>query len=573
MQNREKVLLKNVIIIGVIVIAIARTHTFNPIFVDTKGGDFVKISTKTQDTTSLESKILSLMEEGGIPSLATAIIQNDNISWIGGFGEQPELNNTYQIASVTKTFTATGILQLYERGLLQLDDDINDYLPLSIRNPSYPDTPITFRMLLSHTSSLNSSQDNYWKFIFQDWLNYLASSNQSYLPYSWTGMIPENFPDRFLDNETISFDYWLNNYFNENGSLYTSNVWASYAPGSGFSYSNPGFEVLRYLLEQISNQTIEEYLQENIFSPLNMTNTGYGIANFEQETLIIPHSRADTIISAPPYDAYSYGSGALRSSVVDLAQFLAAHMNGGVHNGYRILQEETIELMHEKFVRCWDTWHYGLGWTHSPPNDPIQGHSGYTPGFASRMFFSRWEDYPNLSYGVILLVNTDQYQWAALNKIYSFFFEIASSITSGIFDPINVIIVRPNGGEILEGKEKIIWNITAPGLNWDPRFTLYYSSDNLTWQKIADVAQVSDLMIWEPWEFEWDTSDISEGWYWLKIKATSGNITVFDTSDNQFFIQGRMTTSLISNDTPFSLVSIFWCIIMGVLLRRIKRKE
>jgi len=60
MQNREKVLLKNVIIIGVIVIAIARTHTFNPIFVDTKGGDFVKISTKTQDTTSLESKILSL---------------------------------------------------------------------------------------------------------------------------------------------------------------------------------------------------------------------------------------------------------------------------------------------------------------------------------------------------------------------------------------------------------------------------------------------------------------------------------------------------------------------------------
>ncbi len=59
------------------------------------------------------------------------------------------------IASISKTITATAVMQLWEQGLFELDDDVNDYLPFNVRNPNHPDVPITFRMLLTHTSSIN----------------------------------------------------------------------------------------------------------------------------------------------------------------------------------------------------------------------------------------------------------------------------------------------------------------------------------------------------------------------------------------------------------------------------------
>jgi len=102
------------------------------------------------------------------PSLAAGIIRGNELVWSQAYGyydienQKAATSQTlYLQASVSKTVTATALMQLYEQGLFRLDDDVNMYLPFSLRNPNHPDVPITIEMILSHRSSL--ADDNlYW---------------------------------------------------------------------------------------------------------------------------------------------------------------------------------------------------------------------------------------------------------------------------------------------------------------------------------------------------------------------------------------------------------------------------
>jgi len=110
-------------------------------------------------------KVKTLMRVTNHDALSVCIIKDNQTVWAKSYGySHPHLfreatNRTiYGVGSITKTITATAILQLYEKGLLDLDDDINTYLPFEIRNPNFPDVPITIRSLLIHRSS---NQDYY----------------------------------------------------------------------------------------------------------------------------------------------------------------------------------------------------------------------------------------------------------------------------------------------------------------------------------------------------------------------------------------------------------------------------
>ncbi|MFX1512074.1 MAG: serine hydrolase domain-containing protein [Promethearchaeota archaeon] len=351
----------------------------------------IQVLTKSYGLTSdqsLDEDIIQLMQTGYIPSVAASIIKNDSIMWVKSFGEQSSIDTIFMIASITKTFTATAILQLYEQGFFNLDDDVNNYLPFSLRNPNHPNIPITFRMLLSHTASINGSQDDYWGVTFQDLYRKLGLLNDT-----------ETFP---------SYPTWLEEYFAPNGSLYTSNVWKIEAPGSSShaTYANPGFDLLGYLIELISNKTLDQYFLDNIFAPLNMNSTGFNLSGFEQEKLAIPHYWNDTdgnIAVYPLYNCLAFGAGALRTTITDLSHFLIAQMQGGYYNGIRILKEETVELMH-------DCTHsnlgngYGFGWS-LDINPQWQGHNGGGPGIRTQMYFRYTETNPALPIGVIVLGN------------------------------------------------------------------------------------------------------------------------------------------------------------------------
>ncbi|MHA2495547.1 MAG: serine hydrolase domain-containing protein [Candidatus Hodarchaeales archaeon] len=336
------------------------------------------------DNQSLDELITYYMDVGEIPSLAAAIMKQDRVIWANGYGDQPAVDMIYAIGSVTKAITATAVLQLYERGLIDLDDDVNDYLPFPLRNPNYPNDAISFRMLLSHRSSLKGTHEDYYQYCcWQDLAREMGLSNQTY----------------------PSIAEWFREHLFPKGSSNPA-VWASESPGTKFAYSNTGFGILGYLIELVSNQSLGHYFSDNIFEPLGMTTTGYNYSDFEEEKLAIPYDLGVTggeLTPLPHYNPWPLGCGGLRTSVLDLSQFLLAHMNNGIFNGTRILKEQTVKLMHEEISGS----HYGLGWLWrglKSQSESAQGHSGIEIGFTAHMYFVQ-EPYPAKSYGAIVLTN------------------------------------------------------------------------------------------------------------------------------------------------------------------------
>ena len=225
----------------------------------------------------IDLRISELMSQGDIPSFAAGIVINDTLVWSKGYGDQPDLETVYMIASITKIFTATAIMQLYDNGNLDLDTDINDYIPFSVRNPSYSDDPITTRMLLTHKSGLNHgvSDELLWDFDADtiNWCNNNLGTNIS------------------LWSSRPTLGEFINGSLTPSGSYYASENWYS-QPDTCWRYSNTGFLLLSYIVEQISNQSYVEYLQENVLDPLDMVNSGFNYIDFTGRNAI-PYERRD----------------------------------------------------------------------------------------------------------------------------------------------------------------------------------------------------------------------------------------------------------------------------------------
>lgn len=293
------------------------------------------------------------------PSIATCIIKDTSIVWSKGYGyydieSQKETNEDilYLQASVSKTVTATALMQLYDRGLFDLDDDVNDYLPFELRNPNHPEEPITIKMILSHRSSL--AYDNlYWIAL-------------SYLPG---------------DPDVDGFPYpWLEEYLIPGGTGYSETTWSNSKPGESYFYANIGFSIIAYLVEILSGQNFNEYCKENIFEPLEMHTSGFRLRDHDLDDIAVPYEyKNGRYFRHPHYGIHIlYPAITLRTTIEEFSHFIIAHMNGGVWNDVRILEEETVELMHTPHFSHGDKYNYGLGWTTSdPPNGKkTYGHSG-----------------------------------------------------------------------------------------------------------------------------------------------------------------------------------------------------
>ncbi len=319
-----------------------------------------------------------------IPSVATAVVRNDSIIWAKGFGLQNDPRTIYMTGSVTKTFTATAIFQIYEQGLIQLDDDVNLYLPFSLRHPNYNNTPITIETLLTHYSGLNKDNDMYIWGMAEDGASRLGIEN----PYEW-----------------LPFPYWIEEHLTPNGSLFIPEAWTSYKPGTTRYYSNIGYNVLGYILELVTGKPIWEYIQDHILDPLEMHNTGFNFTKFEETQLAIPNIYKFELDPSstgnrayPHYNYLGYSSGAMRSNVYDLARFLLVHLHNGISNGVRVLEEQTIQLMHQ-MQASWIDGRSGLvdwsGWG---------GTEGDVYGFHAKAY-GVYDDTVNVPYGVITLIN------------------------------------------------------------------------------------------------------------------------------------------------------------------------
>jgi CubicO group peptidase (beta-lactamase class C family) len=103
-----------------------------------------------------EEKILEEISTGRLPSVQIAVISGNQLMWSHAYGQNAETIHAYMNGSVQKVVDAVAIIQLYERGLIDLHGDINDYIPFQINHPDYPGMPITIKMLLSHRSGLDA---------------------------------------------------------------------------------------------------------------------------------------------------------------------------------------------------------------------------------------------------------------------------------------------------------------------------------------------------------------------------------------------------------------------------------
>ena len=342
---------------------------------------------------TLDSKIQQLMDDGDIPSFAAGIVINDTLVWSKGYGDQPSLDTVYMIGSVTKIFTATAIMQLYDDGTLDLDADVNDYIPFSVRHPMYPSTPITPRLLLTHKSGIASDVSNQTLWDFDTVMITWANDNLGAGLPLWSS------------RPTLA--EFLNGSLNPGGPYYSPENWVSQPGGPIRHYSNTGFLLLAYIVEQLTNTSYMEYLQENVLEPLDMTNTGFNYTDFVGRNAI-PYAFRDGQNSVyPHYNQYNYGGGAVRTTVPDLANLLIAHMNQGHYDDSQILSPQTIDLMQTSQFSMsgveFGGFTYvgqGLGWFLFTNN--TIAHGGATPGFLAQIAF---KTVSNGKYGILFMVN------------------------------------------------------------------------------------------------------------------------------------------------------------------------
>jgi len=337
-----------------------------------------EIKNLTSNSTNMFDKYVELlMKIGHMPSTVVCAIKDDEVVFAKAYGTYDLENNkaanidtVYAVGSIAKTVSATALMQLYEKGYFDLDDDVSEYLPFNLKNPNFPDVNITFRMLLAHQSSIT---DKY------DILHVIPGD-----PY-----IP-----------TRPYEPYLKEVLLPNGSFYVSGIWSNeYAPGQAYHYSNVGYGLVEYLVELISNKSFNDYCKENIFEPLEMNNSSYNLEDFN-------------ISKVAPYYIYLKGKYYrlihmswvpccdLRSTIMDMSHFLIAHMNGGVWNGVRILNESTVTEMHSPQFSNYELYGLGFQLTDYKYKKNIIGHNG---GPYNRMFYS-----PSDNTGAILF----DHSWA-----------------------------------------------------------------------------------------------------------------------------------------------------------------
>lgn len=248
--------------------------------------------------------------------------------------------NVFRIASLTKQFTSVAILQLHEKGLLNIEDDIKKYIP------DFPSTDkITIANLMSHTSGIKNITDT-------ELAKELKRKSSA----------PAELVDKI---KTLP---------------------AEFKPGTQHRYSNSGYLLLGYIIEKVSGQTYEQYISENIFKPLHMDR-----AYYDHAQTVVPGRAGGYVATSPQAfrnadfldQSFPYAAGALMMSVDDMYKW---------HKGlcsYGIIKKETLEKAFTPFTLAdGSKTSYGFGWALDRfLGGPMRLHGGAIDGFSAIVMY------------------------------------------------------------------------------------------------------------------------------------------------------------------------------------------
>jgi CubicO group peptidase (beta-lactamase class C family) len=337
------------------------------------------------DEQMLDSIIAQTMGIYHIPGWQGLIVKHNQIIWSKNFGyanialNKPVEDSTlFLVASISKTIVATAIMQFWEADYFDLDDKINDYLTdFQVVNPNHQNDSITFRMLMTHTSSI---RDNW------DVLTPLISCGDSPIP----------------------LDTFLIKYFTSGSSYYRLSNFNSFSPFSNiYDYTNVGAALLAYFVEKFSGMSFNQYCRENIFDPLEMNKSSYLLSELDISSIAIPYEWKGSYYFANCQQGFPiYPIAQLRTNKIELEHFLSAYMNWGKYNDIKILDSTTIDLMlrdHVGHIIPKYNDIQGLIWyQRGKANGRYPwGHEGsWTYGTTTAMFFQQVEDW-----GIIFFMN------------------------------------------------------------------------------------------------------------------------------------------------------------------------
>lgn len=375
------------------------------------------------DSPDLTATLNTLLEANPIAGLAIGLARGDELVFLDGLGEAdphtglPATADTpFPLASVTKVVVATLALRLVDEGLLELDVDVGAQAPIlsSVRNPAFPDVPITPRMLLTHTSTL-------WDLPFT---------------YDSTWVTSGDAPLPMRD--------FVVGYFDESSPWSGGDAmwWTDAPPGFFSCYSNMAFGVLGVLLEEVSGASLEDLLRTRIFDPLGMTNTSLRIEAYCEGRLIargvrpVGASRREGFVDddlggddgpGQPEGHPELASGMLKSSARDLLRFTLAIANGGAWDGVQVLSPTSTALLLSRqlaptLATCGDgrsdPGEQALGFTHLPEGTDADGvdvdwtgHYGGMAGFSAALWFDPSPD------GLRYVILQNQLDLAALYAV------------------------------------------------------------------------------------------------------------------------------------------------------------
>ena len=265
--------------------------------------------TKADFETFLDALIPSQLRNRNIAGAVVSVVKDGQVLFQKGYGyadveeKKPVLpdQTLFRPGSISKLFTATAVMQLVEQGKLDLDRDINDYLDFAIPK-TYPE-PITLRQLLTHTGG------------FEEILKNLFVAHQSDIKPLRAYLVNE-MPARI------------------------------FAPGKIPSYSNYGFTLAGYIVERVSGEKFERYVESHILKPLGMNHS-----TFDQPLpaeLAPQMSKGYLSASKKPRDfefVQVVPAGALTTTAADMTRFMLAFLQDGAVDGVSILKPETVRQM------------------------------------------------------------------------------------------------------------------------------------------------------------------------------------------------------------------------------------
>ena len=322
--------------------------------------------------------IKKIMEEAPVTGLSVAVVKNNRIIYNQAFGVKDRETNTplttdclFRIASISKSFSATSIMQLVENKKISLDDDVSDLMGFKVRNPKFPETVITLRLLLSHLSSINDRQG----YFTLDAIN------------------PAKNPD------------WAKCY-------------NDYEPGKGYQYCNLNFNMIGTIIEKYSVERFDQYVKQHILDPLGLYG-GYCVDSLDKSRFASLYEyNGDSMRFFPSPNAYNPRSaeiaaytmgystpvfsptGGMKISAPDLARYMMMHMNLGKYKGKRIMSKKSARAMQTPYS---EKEGYGFAIMNSTkliPGKHMTGHTGSAYGLYSAMFFN-----PNEKFGIVVISN------------------------------------------------------------------------------------------------------------------------------------------------------------------------